>query len=104
MKFKARDDETVIHRESEPPSIRTVTAEDDEQADPPPRGGGDRPRGHPRQAGIIDGDQTINAIVDALTSLAKSFEKTSRPPLPAFRFSKTLVRISLASKKTSSLI
>ena len=51
---------------------------------PPPRGGGaDQPRGCHRQAGIIDGDPTGNAIVDALTSLAKCFEKPLRPPLPS---------------------
>ena len=48
----------------------------------PPRGDADQPRGHHRQASIIDGDATGAAIVDVLSALAKRFEKPSRPPPP----------------------
>ena len=49
---------------------------------PPPRGDGEQPRGQHRQAGIIDGDATRDAIVDVLSALTKRFEKPSRPPPP----------------------
>ena len=47
-------------------------------------GGGDQPRGHRRQVGIIDGDQTSATIVesDVLSALAEHFEKPSLPPPP----------------------
>ena len=71
----------------------------DESSEPPLPRREARHHDRRRKADIIDNDETGNALVEVLTSLAKRFEKPSRPPLPAIPVFRDMCKDFLRFKK-----